>query len=392
VAVVGGSIAGCAAAIALRGAGCEVTVYERTHNDLRDRGYGIGIPAAARERLVAAGFLDADTPVLTCADRLWLVRDETVPRGREFGRIAWRQPFPTTLNNWGLLWRALRAHVPDASYREATAVTDLRPGADGVDVFTASTRERFDVVVGADGYRSSTRPRVDPAARPHYAGYSVWRGTYLEDRLPTPVPAELERDAMTVCFPHGHAIYYLIPDLGGGRRMNWAVYLAVPGARRFRDPTSVPPGAVGAELLAHLHRVLRHFPDYWAEVVLASERSELTLQPIYETAVRSYVADRLLLIGDAATLVRPHSGSGATKALQEAIALGRAAAGHGSWNRVLGGYDRDRRPPGNALVELSRRLGDAQVRHTPPWRTMGPTDFTSWHAATVAGRTYPYDV
>lgn len=392
VAIVGGSIAGCAAAVALRDAGCEVTVYERTHHDLRDRGYGIGIPVPARERLVAAGFLDADTPVLTCADRLWLVRDDTVARGRDFGRVAWRQPFPTTLNNWGLLWQALRAHVPDASYHAATTVTGLRPRADGVDVLTTATSQRFDVVVGADGYRSATRPRVAPAARPRYAGYSVWRGSYLADRLPTPVPAELERDAMTVCFPHGHAIYYLIPDLDGRRRMNWAVYLAIPGDRRFRDPTSVPPGEVGAALLTHLHRVLRYFPDYWAEVVRVSERAELTLQPVYETRAERYAAGRLLLIGDAAALVRPHSGSGATKALQEAIALGGAAAAHPSWDRVGTAYDRERRPPGNALVELGRRLGDAQVRHTPPWQTMSAAEFDRWLTATAAGRTYPYDV
>jgi 2-polyprenyl-6-methoxyphenol hydroxylase-like FAD-dependent oxidoreductase len=295
------------------------------------------------------------------------------------------------LNNWGLLWRALRAHVPDTSYREAAAVTAVRPGRDGVEVRTGSTADRFDVVVGADGYRSTIRSRVDRYARPRYVGYSLWRGTYGESRLPTPVPAELDRDAVTVCFPHGHAVYYLIPDAAGRRRINWVVYLSVPDARRFRDPTSLPPGAVEARLLAHLHRALRHFPDYWAEVVRVSEGPELSLQPVYEASVASYVTDRLLLIGDAATLVRPHTGSGATKALQDAITLRALATGGASWDRVLPGYDHERRLDGDALVALGRRLGEAQVRHTPPWTTMGPADFVRWHAASTAGRTYPYD-
>lgn len=46
VAIIGGSIAGCAAAIALRRVGCEVTVYERSRGTLEDRGAGIGMPLA----------------------------------------------------------------------------------------------------------------------------------------------------------------------------------------------------------------------------------------------------------------------------------------------------------------------------------------------------------
>ncbi|MEW2455904.1 FAD-dependent oxidoreductase [Streptomyces albus] len=56
VAVVGGSIAGCAAAVALARAGREVTVFERSRGGLRDRGAGITLPASLRDEL-----LDADT-------------------------------------------------------------------------------------------------------------------------------------------------------------------------------------------------------------------------------------------------------------------------------------------------------------------------------------------
>src|SRR5215471_20810572 len=73
VAIVGGSIAGCAAAIALRRSGCEVTVYERSPANLRDRGYGIGIPLVVRDELAEAGYLDPAMPVHRCEDRLWLV-------------------------------------------------------------------------------------------------------------------------------------------------------------------------------------------------------------------------------------------------------------------------------------------------------------------------------
>ena len=57
VAVIGGSIAGCAAAIALSRAGCDVTVYERSLGDLADRGFGIGLPLALQLTRLHSGTL-----------------------------------------------------------------------------------------------------------------------------------------------------------------------------------------------------------------------------------------------------------------------------------------------------------------------------------------------
>ena len=59
VAIVGGSIAGCAAAIALRRAGCAATVYERSRGKLEDRGAGIGMPLALLRILIERNFVDA---------------------------------------------------------------------------------------------------------------------------------------------------------------------------------------------------------------------------------------------------------------------------------------------------------------------------------------------
>jgi 2-polyprenyl-6-methoxyphenol hydroxylase-like FAD-dependent oxidoreductase len=391
VAVVGGSIAGCAAAIALLRSGCRVTVYERSTAELRERGYGIVMPVPASDELISAGYLDVASAAMTSVERLWLVRDPCSAHGTGFGRVVWHQPLSATLNNWGALWRVLRGRVPDANYRAASTVTEIISRPDGAVVVTNTPEHaRFDIVIGADGYRSMTRRLVDPKARPTYAGYSLWRGNYPETRLPTPVPAELEANAITVCFPHGHAIFYLIPDFAGGRRINWAVYLAIPHARRFLAPTSVPPGSVGADLLAHLDRVLRHFPDYWADVVRRTHRAELTLQPVYDATVRSYVSGGMMLIGDAGTVVRPHTGSGATKALQDALILGRACAEYGSWDRVLAGYDQARCGAGNALVALGQRMGYAQVQHTPQWDAMSQRDFDDWMLRALSGTDYPH--
>src|SRR5580698_4628270 len=89
VGIVGGSIAGCTVAIELLRAGCEVTLFERTGDELKDRGAGIGIPAAILETLIARDLVDADTAYFAGRGftRLW-----RTPREHRYGYLAWDQP------------------------------------------------------------------------------------------------------------------------------------------------------------------------------------------------------------------------------------------------------------------------------------------------------------
>jgi hypothetical protein len=52
---------------------------------------------------------------------------------------------------------------------------------------------------------------------------------------------------------------------------------------------------------------------------------------------------------------------------------------------VLIAYDAERATAGNTLVDLGKRIGRAQVEHTPDWATMTPADFEAWTAATLSG-------
>ncbi|MEU4211612.1 FAD-dependent monooxygenase [Streptomyces sp. NPDC026206] len=381
VAVVGGSIAGCAAALAAARAGAdEVVIYERAPGGLQDRGVGLAVRDERYAELEAAGYIDATMPWVRLTRRTWLTRDGGDRAGRRLAQL----PFPFRSYNWGSLWRELRTRVPaSVDYRQGAAVEQVVPGPHGVGLRLADGREeRFDLVVGADGYRSVVRAATRAATAPVYAGYLAWRGTVPAEALPGPRTAWAEDEAATVTFPGGHMIAYRIPGPHGvGTSANWVFYTAPPpsAAAALKDPTSLPPGSVTDELIAH-HAALveRHFPPYWQEFVRLTPRAEAFVQPLYDLAVPHYGEGRLVLTGDAAAVARPHVGSGAVKALQDATVLERCLRSAGTWEEAVGAYDAERSAGGRAVVDLARRLGRAQVQATPDWAAMDQGAVERW--------------
>lgn len=109
------------------------------------------------------------------------------------------------------------------------------------------------------------------------------------------------------------------------------------------------------------------------------------LQPIQDLAAPRLGAGRLLLAGDAATLVRPHNTSGAAKALQDACAFEEAWKASDTVAGLLAAYDRERGAAGRALVDLGRRLGRAQVTGAPDWSVMDGPAMTAWWREQLAG-------
>ncbi|MFD8411666.1 FAD-dependent monooxygenase [Streptomyces sp. NPDC059650] len=395
VAVVGGSITGCAfASAAVRAGAEEVVVLERTRGRLADRGVGLCVHDDRAAELAATGALPAGIAAHPLARRRWLVRDDAAGPA---GRVFWEQPFPFHSYHWGLLWRGLREATPSSvRYRQGAAVAGVAdaPGATGgqAEVRLADgSVEPYDLVVGADGYRSVVREAVCPDHLPQYAGYVCWRGNLDAARLPAVTgtdPGTWPSDAVaTVCFPGGSCVVYRIPG-PDGLRVNWVLYATPPQAGRlpYDDPTSFPPGRVTEQLTAHLHEVLdRHFPPYWARVLGLTEPGDVHVQPLYDLAADRITAGRLLLAGDAASVVRPHTTSGAAKALQDASAFEAAWRAAGSWAGLVAAYGASRGAAGRELVALARRLGRAQVERTPAWAQMDGPAADTWWQAQLAG-------
>lgn len=390
VGIVGGSIAGCATAAALGRLGCDVHVFERSSGALRDRGAGIMLPPDLRDELIDDGYVPAAFPTCQMTARLWIVADGTAA-----GRQVWRQPGAAAATNWGVLWRALRAGIPAHRYHDGVSLVAVRPeGSRTAAVFADGSSRSFDVLVGADGYRSLVRSHLAAESRSTYAGYVAWRGAYPEERLGQRAlldRGDEERAWFLVGFAGGHAILYVVPNFEGRvdpghRRVNWLVYAAPPVEMNFTEPTSIPPGAVSPDLYRHLDRLLaRAFPADVQAVIRTSPQDEISIQPIYDQRVDAYTKNRALVIGDAGAVCRPHTASGTAKALLDARCLERLGREYEAWEDLLAAYDAERSAAGSALVELGRRLGRDQVEQTPSWETLTTDEVRAWTKTTLAG-------
>ncbi|HZE37691.1 MAG TPA: FAD-dependent oxidoreductase [Stackebrandtia sp.] len=386
IAIIGGSIAGCAAATAARRAGHDVTVYERSQGELSERGFGIAIPGDLYEELLARAYIDTSMARRTASSgRLWLTRSPI-----DGGQLdLWRQPFDVVACNWGLLWASLREHVPDETYHSGQTVTAVRRFAEGTRLRLNDGRERdFDLVIGADGYRSVIRAELAPQAKPRYAGYILLRGTVPVDDVPDCAEAvdQLADTAVTIGFTGGHAVIYVIPGRDGVK-VNWGVYACPPEAAKVGLSTSYAPDADLSALMPWMSDVIENqFPSAWARLIRRTPEAARAIQPVFDLAVPVTARMPYLLAGDANTITRPHTGSGATKALRDVLFLEDALRDSPSWQDALARYDEDRNAAGNSLVELGRRLGKDQVEATPDWASMNPEKMREWTQSTMAGQ------
>lgn len=398
VGIVGGSISGCVTAVELARLGADVTVFERSHR-LEDRGAGIGLALSLIETLKQRDLIDDDTGHIPVFRRRFVVRcNEDSPH---LGRTIWEQSFASGSTNWDVVYRQLRQRVPDDTFRPGRNVVSITQEGDHEVAlgFGDGERWRCDLVICADGYDSLGRRTLFPAHEPRYVGYVIWRGL-IPERLVADI-APFEDVRVFAVYEGGHATFYLVPGQNGeldigSRRLNWGIYDKVTAEDLSHILTdlsgtvhrgSLPPGAASQAQVAYVHELARtYFPGFVAQVVGATERP--FIQAINDGLVPAYHRGRVCLIGDAATIARPHTGAGTVKAVTDALALSKALVTHTSLKSALKVWDEERCAAGNELVRLGRALGEALVNRVPDWRTMNPERMEQWYAGVIAGKSW----
>jgi 2-polyprenyl-6-methoxyphenol hydroxylase-like FAD-dependent oxidoreductase len=266
----------------------------------------------------------------------------------------------------------LRALLPDEHYHLGQAFVRAEEDADGVAVHFADGRvERADLLVGADGFRSSVRAQVAPEVQPIYAGYLVWRGAPDEGSLSSDTRRSIFPYFTFFLPPRQQIIGYPIAGLNdemrpGSRRYNFIWYRVVDDARLREMCTdasgrhheySIAPPLIREEVIRAMRRDAESvMPPPFLDVLRRIERPFFT--PIYDHASPRMAFGRVVLIGDAASVGRPHMGFGVSKAAEDARALADALAAHGAdVDAALARFDAVRQPIGERVMLHGRKLG-----------------------------------
>ncbi|WP_354142520.1 FAD-dependent monooxygenase [Bradyrhizobium sp. NP1] len=362
IAVVGGSLAGLFTATLLAQDGHDVTVYERSVHGLEGRGAGLLGKRETFAILRAAG--------CEHVARVGVVARERIVFG-DMGATVDQTMAPQMQISWDAIYRVFRRHIANGSYLLDRRVEHLREEADQIVVGFADGSEALaDVVIGADGIASVARAMVDgPTAANVYAGYVGWRGLLPEHALPGFAADELLERFAYFRMPHSHVIGFLVPGPNGetetgNRRYNWVWYRpAVEPAARDEvltdlegriHPYSLPPGAVPERARERLvDDARRLLPRSFAAAIEATAHP--FVQGIFDYETRQMTSRRVALVGDAAFVVRPHTGMGIAKAAADALAL-RKHLSSASLGDALREYRQERVKAGAAIAASGREL------------------------------------
>ena len=356
--IIGGSMSGLLAALMLRRRGWEVDIYERVAGELAGR-------VVAQPTLIAhLNKLGLDTGELgvPIARRQMLDRE---------GRVTLTGRCPQILTAWERVYRLLRDAFPSAHYHRGQELVSFEQMARGVVArFADGSAAEGDVLIGADGLRSTVRQPCLPAIVPLYAGYVAWRAMVREDALPPALHHDLF-DAMTFCLPPGEQ-FLGYPVAGpdnelrlGQRRYNVVWYRPADEVKELpwfltddkgvTHSISIPPPLIRRDPIAAMRAAAERLlaPQFRAIVRLIDEP---ILQPIYDLESPRLAFGRVAILGDAAFVARPHVAAGVSKAADDAAALAQALDGD-DIEAALRAFEAERLPQGRKIIERARHLG-----------------------------------
>jgi 2-polyprenyl-6-methoxyphenol hydroxylase-like FAD-dependent oxidoreductase len=356
VLVVGAGAAGCATATLLAEAGVSVDLID-VQADLGALGSGITLQGNALRVLRQLG--------------VW---DQVAERGCAFDTLGLRAPDPdgtllvelTDIRSGGedlpatvgmyrpelaaiLLHRTTRA---GAKVRFGTTCTTLAQDPSGVDVtFADGSSGRYDLVVGADGIRSSTRRQLGIRLETRSTGMGIWR-------VFAPRPASVTRTDLYYggpCYIAGYcptgedSLYaYLVEDV--------------------RDRGTLTP----EESLEVMRDLAAAYHGPWDEIRASMTDPSRVNYTRFETHLLDapWHRGRVVLIGDAAHTCPPTLAQGAAQALEDAAVLAELLLAHDAVDDVLWTAFTDRRLPRatevvNASVQLGQWLLDRERGDVP---------------------------
>lgn len=353
---------GLFAGLMLLRTGWDVDVFERVEGALSGRGAGI----VAQPELIAAlqdlGIEPDDLGVRVERRRIFDAK----------GHMTGARDCPQIMTSWERVFRVLRDAFPSERYHRGKGLDRFEDKGDAVIAhFADGTHAQADLLIGADGLRSTVRQQCLPELGPRYAGYVAWRALIAENAL----SRECHRDIfpyMAFCLPPGEQMLgYPIAgpdnDLRPGHlRYNMVWYRPadektelvrlLTDAHGTTHSISIPPPLIRHAAIDAMRAAARRLlAPQFVEIVELAEQP--ILQPIYDLETPHMAFGRVAIIGDAAFVARPHVGVGVTKAAQDAAELVAAIDAAGDVEKGLRHFEDKRLAIGRQILHRARHLG-----------------------------------
>jgi 2-polyprenyl-6-methoxyphenol hydroxylase-like FAD-dependent oxidoreductase len=360
--VIGGSMSGLLNGLLLRRAGWTVDIYERVESALSGRGAGIVAQAELIERLGGLGLPTAELGVHITTRKILDAK----------GRFTHEYACPQVLTAWERVYRLLRDAFPLEHYHRGRGFVGFTQDAAKVTAhFSGGENVDADLVVGADGVRSTVRQQAAPDVVPLYAGYSAWRALIAESDFPPDAHRDLF-EFMTFALPPGEQ-FLGYPVAGpnndlrpGHRRYNIVWYRPADEKTKLKwlltdergttHAISIPPPLIRREVIAEMRADAERLlgPQFRQ---IARLMGEPILQPIYDLESPQMAFGRVAIAGDAAFVARPHVAAGVSKAADDAATLVEALSAESDVTAALKRYEAGRLPENFRIIERARHLG-----------------------------------
>lgn len=355
IAIVGAGIGGLTLAIELCRRGHDVALYEQAE-ELHEVGAAVALSANATRFFIDRFGLGDEL------DAKWAQVDGVIYRdgrdGREIARLSSRREYRRRFGApyTGIHRADLQAILSNAL--GSTGRAGLHLGKRLIDIddsgmtallhFADGDVASADLVIGADGARSTVRRLLLGYDDAMYSGCSASRGIVapeLLSELPDPAAIQFWMG------PGAHLLHYPI----GSSDQNFFLVerTALPWAHQ-QWVAPVPEGS-------HLDRFAGWHPAVRQMISAVPVRERWAL--FHRPPLGQWSRGRVTLIGDAAHALVPHHGQGANQSIEDAIVLADQLIENRDWDAARAEYERRRRGRTRKVQYASFTTGE--VLHLP---------------------------
>jgi len=376
IAIIGGSIAGCALALFLKDK-YEVIVFEKSNN-LRSRGAGITISPQLLDDLFTKDILDSNITIYPAQRRTFYYKSPN----EHYGIPFWNQDISILGLHWETLFTNLRKRIPDQIYHSGAKIINASIKDNKTASLTLENGEtrHFDLILFADGSHSLGRKIISEHSKLSYSGYVAWRGVLNFDSIGE--KTHFTDNIPNYCFDSGHLLAYPIHQ-NGVKKLNWVLYEKL-SEEQLEGLENTFQFNISDKAKKHLYRLAEaKLPPKIAQIILATPSP--FMQKIKDVRVHKLVTDRALLLGDASIILRPHVGNGASLAIEDALSLSEHLANYDAPQKAIERWEEHTLPKRLNTYALSERMADALVMNPVSWQEMSPSKMDIWWQQILLG-------